>query len=209
MCENDMDCPMANTETATNPYFKCVSIYALIQSIIDPNNTAGDVESPGICVFRFKELPCDLASEDPNQCPSGRVCKEVDGKGLCVSRCKCGRILDPVCDVDGISYLNECDAFCANKKIAHPGPCCKRYVAPSSGTGCTNGEYLDIYGCHTDICRVQSPLCGINCKADVVNAVCAEGEIYDNACFAHCEGHQTDIDYPVLDDGVPNPEVCE
>lgn len=129
--------------------------------------------------------PCGVRCDADRPCPDGARCAE-DGflEGRCLlaeSACGCGRLVEPVCGVDGTTWDNACIARCAGVDVAHLGACCA--AAPA----CEESLLLDTRGCPVGCGPAQAADCAPN--AAFAPACDAAGSPVDgSACAAHARG---------------------
>jgi len=128
-------------------------------------------------------------------------CAGVDiiSEGECP--CLCPAVALPVCGVDGITYVNACQAACAGIEVAFDGPCeeclgtpleevaCPQVFDPVCGCdGVTYGN-----SCDASVAGVKSWTegpCVADCACPEIYApVCGvDGRTYSNECEALCLG---------------------
>ena len=98
--------------------------------------------------------------------------------------CACDDLGEHVCGVDGGTYMNECEAGCADVEVAHEGACVPTHCAGDDA--CAADEFCEFDAscggagtcaprpefCH----RKFDPVCG------------CDGETHENACMAQSAG---------------------
>ncbi len=116
----------------------------------------------------------------------------------CFEPCICPAVVDPVCGVDGNTYVNSCEAACAGVEVAYWGACeevclCPAIFAPVCGTnGVTysnaclaacDGVDLVSEGPCNDGCYANGgePFCGAICAGDPI--------VYDNEWYTDMSGY--------------------
>lgn len=137
-----------------------------------------------------------LCTPSGDQCTAGRTCEAIQGVQICLSKCSCPYLYDPVCALhEGKARIfdSACDANCAGARVVQPGRCCKALEV-----SCKEGEVpaLDSVGCRTGSC-VAPVTCDDVCRADpfCVNLLDSATPA-TNACMAHCDGGQVDPAMP-------------
>jgi hypothetical protein len=87
---------------------------------------------------------CDdpMGCASPSDCFAGDECLPPDADGVCVpvpSGCPCAGVFEPVCGADRRTYINACEAGCAEVEVVFEGMCkddpcvCPAIYAPVCG----------------------------------------------------------------------------
>ena len=100
--------------------------------------------------------------------------------------------------MNGQTYSNACEADCEGAELSYDGECDAAGEGGAAGDGGAAGEGGSGVLCECACPEVYDPVCGVN------------GQTYDNACQAECEG--ADIGYDgecELDGAAPPFDVGE
>ncbi|MCA9522145.1 MAG: hypothetical protein KC609_14285 [Myxococcales bacterium] len=175
-CSSDADCPKVPAP------FVCVKELTVEASLTSNTSLLG------VCALKPSNTDCrnDSGEPDASACPLGFTCSaQLSGGFTCRPGCRCSRLSNPVCSVNGQTFLNPCLALCAGEPIARLGPCC----APTApNLSCPNGFQLNVYGCPVEACA-SLPYDCTACNDAVQIQVCgSDHTLYQNLCLAHCHG---------------------
>ena len=122
----------------------------------------------------------DVADDEPDEDESLATPRE------------CGEEYDPVCGVDGNTYINECFAAKSRIEIAGLGACAPSGCpgVPDPVCGMNGRTYLNRCEANVDRVPVQrASACDVNNCPPVFAPVCGnDGVTYDNACLADKDG---------------------
>jgi hypothetical protein len=145
-----------------------------------PDGACDDWENwcncPGDC-SGVEPVGCDPWQEDSMPCPGGQFCKvppHTCGTPPYVGQCQsapgsCPAIDDPVCDCNGTTWSNACEADLNAAAIAYKGNC----KVPANCTGLGGSAAVDLGStskCCGDLTKVQ-----ISISLDGVTCVVATG----------------------------------
>jgi hypothetical protein len=153
-------------------------------------------------------MHCDSETD----CFAGDECGPYDDTGVCVpvpNACLCVGLFEPVCGADGRTYINICEARCAQVEVVFHGmceddPCAAIDCAP--GFVCQGGECVPLDGCEDlecepdEICiqwpQGEPPYCvWVGCDYD---EQCRPGErcVFDDICRAPADVGPCDAAFP-------------
>lgn len=169
-CRRDADCSAGNV---------CVDGSCQVPACrADGDCRRGDRCVGGTC--RPPVCRTDQDCSEGEQCEAG-VCRPDD-------TCVCPLVYDPVCGADGTTYVNACEARCAEVDVTYEGECQERC---RDDLDCPEREVCVAGTCAPCICPdVYDPVCGV------------DGRTYGNACEARCAR------VPVAYDGECVPDQC-
>lgn len=146
-----------------------------------PDGCGSEGSCLGTCIVDVATTLACATNGEGSECPVGTECVE----GVCTeSGCFCSPVYDPVCDDAGTTFLNACEAQCANATGVRAGACCADFQVDPCNLACDNGFAMGADGC--PICQCSAT----PCECQPVDApVCdSNGAVYQNQCEALCVG---------------------
>ena len=132
------------------------------------------------------------SAEDEIDGQDGVEDEQPDDNESLATPLQCSEEYDPVCGVDGNTYINECFAAKSNVQLAGLGACAPSGCpgVPDPVCGMNGRTYLNRCEANVDRVPVQrASACDVNNCPPVFAPVCGnDGATYDNACLADKAG---------------------
>jgi hypothetical protein len=113
---------------------------------------------------------------------------ELDERVSALENCGCEGVLEPVCGSNGKTYVNRCEARCAEVRVIAPGECAGEVCGGPSGMVCEDDQFCEPPpGCGDfDMGRCQD--IPEVCTDDLAPVCGCDGMTYSNDCARRSAG---------------------